>query len=93
MLYADPLIAELLGSFRAAEFEPPIVGLEVGPQTNWLVECAWPLRRTAIVIDEEPDRDEWFAQENWTVIDAQGGYDLDAVGAEAAAAMEGEQLE
>jgi superfamily II DNA or RNA helicase len=73
MLYADPQVADLLGSFRNAGFEAPDVGLEVGPQTDWLVESAWPLRRIAIVIDDDPARDDWLAQEDWTVIEHRAG--------------------
>lgn len=93
VLYADPRVAELLVSLRGAGFESPTVGLEVGPQTEWLVECAWPGRRIAIVIDEDPNRDEWLSNDGWTLLDAQGDYDLEAVAGDIAAALEGEQLD
>lgn len=82
-----------LASLREAGFESPTVGLEVGPQTDSVVECGWLGRSIAIVIDEDPNRDECLSGAGWTVLDGQGDCDLDAVARDVAAALEGEQLD
>jgi len=51
----------------------PEPGVEVGPDDSvWQVELAWPAAKTAVVIDDDAERDAWLASHSWSVTRAQG---------------------
>jgi Protein NO VEIN, C-terminal len=61
---AQVFVEELL----AQGADPPIIGFEVGPtdrQEVWQLEAAWPLRRIAILVDRNPQRDSWLSERGW----------------------------
>jgi ATP-dependent helicase YprA (DUF1998 family) len=75
---ADPVLAPALGSL-APTLPQPLIGLDVGPENEWIVELAWPPLLLAVVVDDDIDRDTWLASHGWTVLDASPGYDPSAL--------------
>ena len=43
----------------------PEIGYELPGGGGWAVEAAWPLEKVAILIDFEPELEEWLSRSNW----------------------------
>ena len=70
---ADASLAPLIDRLRS-ESAVPVVGVDVGPGNDWIVELAWPENRVAVVTDQDAERLTWLETQAWTVFDASLGY-------------------
>jgi ATP-dependent helicase YprA (DUF1998 family) len=70
--YADASLAGLVTQLAQRGVAVPEPGVEVGPDDSvWQVELAWPAAKVAVVIDDEPGREAWLADDGWVVTNAQ----------------------
>jgi hypothetical protein len=66
--YTDGSLKGLVAELARRESTIPEPGVEVGPDDSvWQVELAWPAKKVAVVIDDEPEREAWLAADGWTV--------------------------
>jgi hypothetical protein len=72
--YTADSVLPLLRKLAAKHLPRPEPGYEVGDKAVQ-VELAWPDRKVALVIDEEPDRDRYLAERGWHVVhDGDDGF-------------------
>ncbi|KQO65173.1 DEAD/DEAH box helicase [Curtobacterium sp. Leaf261] len=76
--FANPAVAGVLNLLGDVG-QSAMVGLDVGPSNEWQVELAWVESRTAVVIDQDVQRDAWLGDKGWTVIPAGTGWADEAV--------------
>ncbi|MCG7578806.1 hypothetical protein [Mycolicibacterium sp. OfavD-34-C] len=71
--YSDASLAGLVTELAQRGAAVPEPGVEVGPDESvWQVELAWSAAKTAVVIDDDAERDAWLASHGWTVAKADG---------------------
>jgi DEAD/DEAH box helicase/Domain of unknown function (DUF1998)/Helicase conserved C-terminal domain len=84
----SPIVAHLVAGL-GQRIATPAVGLDLGTQSEWQVELAWPAQKVAVVIDDDFERDAWLVADGWQVFAAPDehleGRILDALGAAASA--------
>jgi hypothetical protein len=54
----------------------PIVGTDIGPSNEWIVELSWPTFHICVVTDLDSERDAWLAKQGWRTFSAQPGDNL-----------------
>jgi hypothetical protein len=78
--YSDASLAGLVTELAQRGAAVPEPGVEVGPDASvWQVELAWPTAKVAVVIDEEPEREAWLAEDGWTVTNAQQALEVESL--------------
>ena len=65
----------------------PIVGTDVGPDNQWMLELSWPDFNVCVVTDLDSERDSWLAEQGWQTFRASAGDDLEAIAASLAATL------
>ncbi|WP_018801986.1 DEAD/DEAH box helicase [Salinispora arenicola] len=75
---ASPLVQRLLTTLAEAGIPLPEIGYELGDDA-WPVELAWPGKRVCVVIDEDPARDDAYANAGWQLHHTGGEARLEPV--------------
>jgi ATP-dependent helicase YprA (DUF1998 family) len=70
--YTADTVLPLLRELAARDLPRPEPGYEIGDKAVQ-VEFAWPDDKLAVVIDAEPDRDDYLAEHGWRVVRAGDG--------------------
>lgn len=58
---------ELISELVAAEVEPDGWGVDIGPANEWQIDLAWSGARVAVLEHGDEARDDWLANQGWTV--------------------------
>jgi ATP-dependent helicase YprA (DUF1998 family) len=66
----DDSTAQLLRDLAGTGASLPEAGLEVA-DGEYVVDLAWPDAHLAVVVDEDPERDEWLSTHGWVVVPAR----------------------
>jgi len=69
---SDASLASTALKLAALNLTVPDVGYEFGAAA-WTVEWAWPEAHLAVIVDQDEERDDWLASNDWRVIDARLG--------------------
>ncbi|OBF21617.1 helicase [Mycobacterium kubicae] len=78
--YTDGSLKGLVTELARRESAIPEPGVEVGPDDSvWQVELAWPAKKVAVVIDDEPEREAWLAADGWTVTHVEQTPEVEAL--------------
>lgn len=64
---SGPTLRELVAELVEADVELGDWGSDIGPDNQWQVDLSWPGARVAVLENRDEDRDDWLAEEGWTV--------------------------
>ncbi|MHA7181620.1 DrmB family protein [Arthrobacter sp. MDB2-24] len=64
---SGPSLRELVSELVEAEVEPGDWGSDIGPDNQWQIDLSWPGARVAVLEDRDETRDDWLAEEGWTI--------------------------
>lgn len=67
---SSPILRELVSELVEAEVEPGDWGADIGPDNQWQIDLSWPGARVAVLEDRDDKRDDWLAEEGWTIYHA-----------------------
>jgi hypothetical protein len=63
-------VADLLRALATTGIEVPEAGMEVD-DGEYSIDLAWPDAHLAVVVGQDPERDEWLRANNWAVVPPQ----------------------
>ncbi|KQW06232.1 hypothetical protein ASC66_06800 [Leifsonia sp. Root4] len=83
---ADASLSSLLMAITPSA-PAPEVGVQVGPANVWEVELAWEAAKLCVVVDNDLERDGWLRAQDWIVLDASLGFNVESLAADVASAL------
>ena len=70
-------IGDLAVHLRNREVSAPIVGTDLGPNNEWVLELSWPEEKVCVVTDMDSERDAWLVEQGWKTFSALAEDDLE----------------
>ncbi|WP_341953391.1 DEAD/DEAH box helicase [Salinibacterium sp. TMP30] len=70
-------IGDLAVHLRNQEVPAPIVGTDLGPNNEWVMELSWPDEKICVVTDLDSERDAWLVEQGWKTFSALAEDDLE----------------
>jgi hypothetical protein len=64
---SGPSLRELISELVEADVEPGDWGADIGPNNQWQIDLSWTGARVAVLEDRDDERDDWLAEEGWTI--------------------------
>lgn len=81
-------VGDLALFLRRGNIPVPVVGVDIGPDNEWMIELSWPGAHVCVVTDLDSERDTWLAEQGWQVFNALSGDDLESLSGSIADALE-----
>jgi hypothetical protein len=80
-------VADLAILLQRRNLPVPVVGADIGPDNQWMIELSWPDSNVCVVTDRDSERDAWLENQGWRVFSAVAGEDFTALADEIASAL------
>ena len=79
ILLGNEGLGELAIGLQKQNVPVPIVGIDIGPNNEWMIELSWPSHKVCVTTDLDSERDSWLREEGWSVVPATPHDDLEGI--------------
>lgn len=77
VMLGSETVGDLAILLRRRGIPVPVVGADIGPDNQWMIELSWQSAHVSVVTDLDSERDSWLAEHGWRVFSVISGDDLE----------------